>query len=105
MSKLDLTKNFTLFLIEEIRPLVKAGKASFEDIMLKFKSKFGREPEGMETIAIRQEFTKPESNVFDMQGNTLDPNKPIMGGTQEGIPTTIEGKTKNMSADEIMNGS
>ena len=102
MSKINLTKNFTVFLIDEVKPLIASGKATYQDIILKFKSKFGRDPEGMEAIAIRQEFAKPGSNVFDMQGNALDPNKPIMGGTQEGIPTTIEGKTKNMSADEIM---
>ena len=102
MSKINLTKNFTVFLIDEVKPLIASGKATYQDIILKFKSKFGRDPEGMEAIAIRQEFAKPGSNVFDMQGNALDPNKPIMGGTQEGISTTIEGKTKNMSADEIM---
>ena len=28
---------------------------------------------------------KKPSNVRDMEGNVLDPNKPIMGGTQEGV--------------------
>jgi hypothetical protein len=93
---------FVKFLVEEAVPLIRAGKATFEDIILKFKAQFGREPEGVESIAIRKEFTKPEGKLVDMQGNTLDPNKPIMGGTQEGIPTTIEGKTKNMSVKEIM---
>ena len=93
---------FVKFLVEEAVPLIRAGKATFEDIVLKFKAQFGREPEGVESIAIRKEFTKPEGKLVDMQGNTLDPNKPIMGGTQEGIPTTIEGKTKNMSVEEIM---
>ena len=93
---------FVKFLVEEAVPLIRAGKATFEDIILKFKAQFGREPEGVESIAIRKEFTKPEGKLVDMQGNTLDPNKPIMGGTQEGIPTTIEGKTKNMSVEEIM---
>jgi hypothetical protein len=30
---------------------------------------------------------KKPSNVRDMEGNVLDPNKPIMGGTQEGVKT------------------
>ena len=34
---------------------------------------------------------KKPSNVRDMEGNVLDPNKPIMGGTQEGV------KVKKMS--------
>ena len=94
---------FVKFLVEEAIPLIRAGQATFDDIVLKFKAQFGREPEGVESIAIRKEFTKPEGKLVDMQGNTLDPNKPIICGTQEGgIPTTIEGKTRNMSVEEIM---
>ena len=61
---------FVKFLVEEAVPLIRAGKATFEDIVLKFKAQFGREPEGVESIAIRKEFTKPEGKLVDMQGNT-----------------------------------
>ena len=52
---------FVKFLVEEAVPLIRAGKATFEDIVLKFKAQFGREPEGAESIAIRKEFTKPST--------------------------------------------
>ena len=42
---------FVKFLVEEAVPLIRAGKATFEDIVLKFKAQFGREPEGVESIA------------------------------------------------------
>mgnify|MGYP003113339117 FL=1 len=44
-------------------------------------------------IGIIEDGKKP-SNVRDMEGNVLDPNEPIMGGTQEGV------KVKKMSDTE-----
>ena len=35
---------------------------------------------------------KKPSNVRDMEGNVLDPNKPIMGGTQEGAKKAGKGR-------------
>jgi hypothetical protein len=52
-----------------------------------FRSVAGRAPDGLEKIKIQQEAVqrfKEMNKVVDMQGRTLDPSKPIMGGTQEG---------------------
>jgi hypothetical protein len=35
------------------------------------------------------------AKVFDLEGNKLDPNKPIMGGTQEGMFDNIFNKMQN----------
>ena len=93
---------------------LKAAEENYQILLerlLKGYKKFtGKEAEGLDKIKIQQEAKKraeDSAKVVDMQGRNLDPSKNIMGGTQdfgveEGIPTTIEGKTKNMSADEIM---
>ena len=52
-----------------------------------FRSVAGRDPDGLEKIKIQQEAVqrfKDMNKVVDMQGQTLDPSKIIMGGTQEG---------------------
>ena len=93
---------------------LKAAEENYQILLerlLKGYKKFtGKEAEGLDKIKIQQEAKKraeDSAKVVDMQGRNLDPSKNIMGGTQdfgveEGIPTTIEGKTKNMSADKIM---
>jgi len=86
-----------------------------------YRKMTNKEPEGLDLIKIKQEARRraeDASKVVDMEGKTLDPSKPIMGGKQEGmfddvfdkmyeeskggIPMTIKGKTKTMSVDEIM---
>ena len=93
---------------------LKAAEENYQILLEKllkgYKKFTGKEAEGLDKIKIQQEAKKraeDSAKVVDMQGRNLDPSKNIMGGTQdfgieEGIPTTIEGKTKNMSADEIM---
>ena len=52
-----------------------------------FRSVAGRDPDGLEKIKIQQEAVqrfKDMNKVVDMKGQTLDPSKIIMGGTQEG---------------------
>ena len=52
-----------------------------------FRKATGRNPDGLEKIKIQQEAVqrfKDMNKVVDMEGNVLDPSKPIMGGTQEG---------------------
>ena len=47
----------------------------------------GRKPDGLEKIKIKQEANqrfRDQQKVVDMEGRTLDPSKPITGGTQEG---------------------
>jgi len=86
-----------------------------------YRKMTNKEPEGLDLIKIKQEARRraeDSAKVVDMEGKTLDPSKPIMGGKQEGmfddifdkmyeeskggIPMTIKGKTKTMSVDEIM---
>tara|TARA_R110000822_G_scaffold55501_1_gene141085 strand:- start:1872 stop:2960 length:1089 start_codon:yes stop_codon:yes gene_type:complete len=110
---------------------LKAAEENYQILLerlLKGYKKFtGKEAEGLDRIKIQQEAKKraeDSAKVVDMEGRNLDPSKNIMGGTQDfeveesfslsnkparagfgkpsSIPTTIEGKTKNMSADEIM---
>ena len=52
-----------------------------------FRKATGRNPDGLEKVKIQQEAVqrfKDMNKVVDMEGNVLDPSKPIMGGTQEG---------------------
>ena len=52
-----------------------------------FRKATGRNPDGLEKIKSQQEAVrrfKDMNKVVDMEGNVLDPSKPIMGGTQEG---------------------
>ena len=52
-----------------------------------FRKATGRNPDGLEKIKIQQEAVqrfKDINKIVDMEGNVLDPSKPIMGGTQEG---------------------
>ena len=52
-----------------------------------FRSVTGRNRDGLEKIKIQQEAVqrfKDMNKVVNMQGQTLDPSKTIMGGTQEG---------------------
>ena len=45
---------------------------------------------------------KKPSNVRDMEGNVLDPNKPIMGGTQEGAKPKKAGKGQFTKAEYLI---
>ena len=58
---------FLLFL-ENMRPLIQAGKVAFDDVIKLFNKQFGRNPEGMEVIGIRKEFTKEApAQVIDIK--------------------------------------
>jgi len=99
--------------------MIKAGMTIAEAIMQLtrgFMKAMGRQPNGLEKIKINQEArqkVKDLNKVVDMQGNVLDPSKPIIGGKQEGImkvkpdtddgiSATIDGKTQNMSPEGII---
>jgi len=58
-----------------------------EQLTKGFVKATGRQPDNLEKLKIQQEAVqrfKDMNKVVDMQGRTLDPTKPIMGGTQEG---------------------
>lgn len=48
--------NAVIQLLKNLRPFIKKGTTTFDEVMATFKDKFGRDPEGMEVIAIRKEF-------------------------------------------------
>ena len=51
-----------------------------------FMKATGRKPDGLEKIKIQQEAVnkfKEQQKVVDMKGKVLNPDKVIMGGTQE----------------------
>ena len=59
----------------------------FAQLVKGYKKVTGRNPEGLDLIRIRQESLRrfqDMNKVVDMQtGKSIDPSKPIMGGTQE----------------------
>ena len=58
-----------------------------EQLTKGFVKATGRQPDNLEKLKIQQEAVqrfKDMNKVVDMEGRTLDPSKPIMGGTQEG---------------------
>ena len=66
----------------------------------------GRQPDNLEKLKIQQEAVqrfKDMNKVVDMQGRTLDPTKPIIGGTQEyasGIMKAMKTKPKEVIKKE-----
>ena len=62
-------------------------KIIFDRLVRGYKSVMGRNPEGLDLIKIRfeaAEKARDSAKVVDRGGMTLDPSKPIMGGTQKG---------------------
>ena len=62
-------------------------KIIFDRLVRGYKSMMGKNPEGLDLIKIRfeaAEKARDSAKVVDRGGMTLDPSKPIMGGTQEG---------------------
>ena len=61
-------------------------KIIFDRLVRGYKSMMGKNPEGLDLIKIRfeaAEKARDSAKVVDRGGMTLDPSKPIMGGTQE----------------------
>ena len=55
----------------------------------------GRKPEGLDLIKLKQEAMQKFQElrkVVDMKGKPIDPSKPIMGGSQEGITGISKGQ-------------
>ena len=106
MSKKKLLE----FGLKEADAFQKNFKIIFDRLVRGYKSMMGREPEGLDLLKVKMEAREKAINttkVVNQKGLTLDPDKPIMGGTQEGIPTI---KTKfdeeldefNLSKDDPM---
>ena len=106
MSKKKLLE----FGLKEADAFQKNFKIIFDRLVRGYKSMMGREPEGLDLLKVKMEAREKALNttkVVNQKGLTLDPDKPITGGTQEGIPTI---KTKfdeeldefNLSKDDPM---
>ena len=62
-------------------------KKIFQLLFEAFIKKEGRKPNNLEMILLKREAMKKsmdERKILDMRGDVLDPNKPILGGTQSG---------------------
>ncbi len=58
----------------------------YKILLQQFIKQFGRVPSALEKIFLKRQATQKaldQRKVLDMKGNPLDPNKPIIGGTQE----------------------
>ena len=106
MSKKKLLE----FGLKEADAFQKNFKIIFDRLVRGYKSMMGREPEGLDLLKVKMEAREKAlgtTKVVNQKGLTLDPDKPITGGTQEGIPTI---KTKfdeeldefNLSKDDPM---
>jgi len=106
MSKKKLLE----FGLKEADAFQKNFKIIFDRLVRGYKSMMGKEPEGLDLLKVKMEARQKAldtTKVVNQKGLTLDPDKPITGGTQEGIPTI---KTKfdeeldefNLSKDDPM---
>ncbi len=84
-----------------------------EQLTKGFVKATGRQPDNLEKLKIQQEAVqrfKDMNKVVDMQGRTLDPTKPIMGGTQEGaalksgIMKATGAKPKKIDPEDMAQG-
>ena len=86
MSKKKLLE----FGLKEADAFQKNFKIIFDRLVRGYKSVMGKEPEGLDLLKVKMEAREKAINttkVVNQKGLTLDPDKPITGGTQEGIPT------------------
>ena len=107
MSKKKLLE----FGLKEADAFQKNFKIIFDRLVRGYRSMMGKDPEGLDLLKVKMEAREKALNttkVVNQKGLTLDPDKPIVGGTQEGIPTI---KTKfdeefldefNLSKDDPM---
>ena len=86
MSKKKLLE----FGLKEADAFQKNFKIFLDRLIRGYKSVMNREPEGLDLLKIKMEAREKALNttkVVNQKGLTLDPDKPIIGGTQEGIET------------------
>jgi hypothetical protein len=62
--------------LTNIGPMIQKGRVAFDDVIKMFKRQFGRDPEGIEIVAVRKEFAKePMGEVIDIKSK-LPTNAP-----------------------------
>ena len=103
MSKKKLLE----FGLKEADAFQKNFKIIFDRLVRGYRSMMGKDPEGLDLLKVKMEAREKAINttkVVNQKGLTLDPNKPIIGGTQEGIETIKikELDDVNLSKDDPM---
>ena len=103
MSKKKLLE----FGLKEADAFQKNFKIIFDRLVRGYKSMMGKEPEGLDLLKVKMEARQKAldtTKVVNQKGLTLDPSKPIVGGTQEGIETIKikELDEFNLSKDDPM---
>ena len=86
MSKKKLLE----FGLKEADAFQKNFKIIFDRLVKGYKSMMGKDPEGLDLLKVKMEARQKAldtTKVVNQKGLTLDPDKPIVGGTQEGIET------------------
>ena len=86
MSKKKLLE----FGLKEADAFQKNFKIILDRLIRGYKSVMGKDPEGLDLLKVRMEARQKAidtTKVVNQKGLTLDPSKPIVGGTQEGIET------------------
>ena len=86
MSKKKLLE----FGLKEADAFQKNFKIILDRLIRGYKSVMGKDPEGLDLLKVKMEAREKALNttkVVNQKGLTLDPDKPIVGGTQEGIET------------------
>ena len=86
MSKKKLLE----FGLKEADAFQKNFKIIFDRLVRGYKSMMGKDPEGLDLLKVKMEAREKALNttkIVNQKGLTLDPDKPIVGGTQEGIET------------------
>jgi hypothetical protein len=86
MSKKKLLE----FGLKEADAFQKNFKIIFDRLVRGYRSMMGKEPEGLDLLKVKMEAREKAigtTKVVNQKGLTLDPDKPIIGGTQEGIET------------------
>ena len=103
MSKKKLLE----FGLKEADAFQKNFKIIFDRLVRGYRSVMGKDPEGLDLLKVKMEAREKAINttkVVNQKGLTLDPDKPIIGGTQEGIETIKikELDEFNLSKDDPM---
>ncbi len=103
MSKKKLLE----FGLKEADAFQKNFKIIFNRLVKGYKSMMGKDPEGLDLLKVKMEAREKAINttkIVNQKGLTLDPDKPIVGGTQEGIETIKikELDDFNLSKDDPM---
>ena len=103
MSKKKLLE----FGLKEADAFQKNFKIIFDRLVEGYRRFMGKDPEGVDLLKVKMEAREKAINstkVVNQKGLTLDPDKPIIGGTQEGIETIKikELDDVNLSKDDPM---